>query len=517
MMLATPSHRTQLSTLLKGMCELPTALDREVTGIELDSRRIAPGALFMAYKGEVADGRQFIGAAIAKGASAVLVDADNQWQVCTEQQSVPVVPLHNLQHKLHLLAARFYGEPASNMRLIGITGTNGKTTCCQLMAALLAKLGYQCGHIGTLGYGMTGAAAETNASGPGTTPDAVRLQHILALLHDEKADTVVMEVSSHGLQQQRVDIDDFAVAMFTNLSRDHLDFHGSLDEYGNVKRRLFTGKKLQAAILNLDDSYSIGTRSVLDEALPCYTWSKANTDADVYAGSIGFTPAGIEMDVHTPWGEFAIASPLLGSFNASNLLGVLCAVLACESVSADFNPQKIVSALQQLQPVTGRMQLLGSYPVTVVVDYAHTPDGLEKALSAVREHCTGKVYCVFGCGGERDKGKRPQMGAIAEQLADHIILTDDNPRSEDSLQIIGQILAGIANKQQVQALPDRAQALALAIDLAQPGDVVLIAGKGHETWQEKAGQKLPFSDADKAKQLLAARFRTDMEESCKGD
>lgn len=518
MMVAAPVYRAQLSALLQGMYSLPAEFDREVTGIELDSRQVAPGALFMAYKGATVDGRSFINDAIAKGASAILVEADQDWQNCAEQKSVPVVPLDNLSQKLHQVAARFYGEPASTMRLIGITGTNGKTTCCQLLSQLLGKMGYQCGHIGTLGYGLAGARQiETNASGPGTTPDAVKMQKILALLHEDGADTVVMEVSSHGLQQHRVDIDDFALAMFTNLSRDHLDFHGSKDEYGQIKRKLFAGKKLQAAILNLDDSYSAGTRTILDEALPCYTWSVANADADVYASKVAYTGNGINMDVVTAWGTFAISSPLLGSFNVSNLLGVLCAALACESAREGFDPQKIVTALQELQPVTGRMQLVGAYPVTVVVDYAHTPDGLEKALSAVREHSTGQIHCVFGCGGDRDTGKRSEMGAIAEQLADQLILADDNPRGEDSKQIIAHILSGITRTELVEVIPSRDQAIAAAINQAQPGDIVLIAGKGHENYQEIAGQRRPFNDVEEADKALLARFGTDFVINLKRD
>lgn len=513
MMQAAHGHRTKLSTLLQGMMTLPADMDREVTGIELDSRRIAPGDLFMACKGERFDGREFIGDAIGKGASAVLVEADGPPQECTERQSVPVVPLRALPQKLGLLAARFYAMPAHSLRMIGVTGTNGKTTCSQLIAGLLARLGYRCGVIGTLGFGFAGSELTRGASGPGTTPDAVSLQKILAIMRDENADTVVMEVSSHGLQQHRVDVNDFSIAMFTNLSRDHLDYHPSLAAYGRVKRRLFEGTGLQAAILNLDDSQSAGTRTFIDEKLPCFTWSIRNSAADVYARSLNFSPSGMELEIATPWGEYQVKSSLLGSFNASNLLGVLCTVLACESSSEHFDPDLIVRHLQELQPVPGRMQLIGAYPVTVVVDYAHTPDGLEKALSAVREHCKGSICTVFGCGGERDKGKRPAMGDVAERLSDRLVLTDDNPRGEDSRQIIRSIMAGIRRREQVLAIPDRAQAIRRAITEAQPGDVVLIAGKGHEDYQEVGGQRRPFSDAIEAANVLRSRFGSSAEEA----
>lgn len=506
MMQPLAPHVTRLSALLQGVLVLPETLDRNVSGIELDSRKIAPGAVFLACKGASFDGRRFIGDAIRQGASAVLVEADTEWRDCSEQQTVPVVPVTGLPEQMHKLAARFYGEPANKLRLLGITGTNGKTTCCLLLGQLLNALGHRCGVIGTLGYGLAGEALEIDNSGPGTTPDAVRLQRILAQLHENGAGTVAMEVSSHGVQQARVDLDAFTLALFTNLTRDHLDFHSDLDDYGSTKRKLFHGRKLQIAILNLDDDYSAGTRAELDSSVACLTWSLQNTAADVHASVLDFTPDGIHLQVVTPWGEFQLHSPLLGSFNASNLLGVLCAALACQRDQADFSPAQIVAALQTLPAVNGRMQLVGSAPVAVVVDYAHTPDGLEKALHAVREHSAGKVICVFGCGGDRDKGKRPLMGAMAERLSDVVILTDDNPRNESGSQIIADILAGIGNKSRVQVFPDRSAAISAAINQAHAGDVVLVAGKGHETYQEYAGKRLPFNDAEQAQSALNRRF-----------
>jgi len=506
MMQPMAPHATRLSALLQGVLVLPETLDRVVSGIELDSRKIAPGAVFLACKGASFDGRRFIGDAIRQGASAVLVEADAEWRDCSEQQKVPVVPVIGLPAKMHKLASRFYGEPANKLRLLGITGTNGKTTCCLLLGQLLNKLGCRCGVIGTLGYGMASETLEIDNSGPGTTPDAVRLQGILAQLHENGASTVVMEVSSHGIQQARVDMDAFTLALFTNLTRDHLDFHSDLDDYGSTKRRLFHGRKLQIAILNLDDDYSAGTRAELDSSVSCLTWSLENTAADVYAKELLFAPNGIHLLVVTPWGEYRVHSPLLGSFNASNLLAVLCAALACQSDQADFLPEKIVTALQTLTAVNGRMQLVGATPVAVVVDYAHTPDGLEKALQAVHEHRSGKVICVFGCGGDRDKGKRPLMGAMAERLSDVMILTDDNPRNESAGQIIADILEGIENKNRVQVFPDRSAAISAAINQANAGDVVLVAGKGHETYQEYAGKRLPFNDVKQAQNALSQRF-----------
>lgn len=504
-MMAVAPRQVRLSSLLQGLCPLPPAFDREISGISLDSRTLGAGAVFLACRGAVSDGRRFIPDAISKGAGAILVDADAEWGESRTEASVPLIPVAELSRKAGLLAARFYGEPASTLRLIGVTGTNGKTTCSQLIAGHLQALGYHCGVIGTLGFGMAGSALQVLGNGPGTTPDAVHLQEILATMKEQRADTVVMEVSSHGLDQQRVDVDDFAVAVFTNLSRDHLDYHGTMEAYAGAKRRLFTGRKLQAAVLNLDDACSAATRTQLASGVDCLTWSISDARADVHAASLEFRPDGLRMRVVTPWGEFPVSSPLLGSFNASNLLGTLATVLACEQHSEVFDPARIAATLSQLQPVRGRMQLVASAPVTVVVDYAHTPDGLEKALAAVREHAAGKLVCVVGCGGERDRGKRPLMAAIAERLADSVVLTSDNPRGEAPQAIIDDMLAGITRRERVQVTVDRAAAIAAAITGAADGDIVLLAGKGHEEYQEIAGKRLPFDDAGQA--LLALQQR----------
>lgn len=507
MMVAAATRQVRLSSLLQGICALPPALDRDISEIALDSRKLAAGALFLACKGAATDGRRFIEDAIEKGVGAVLVEADEVWAETHARASVPVIPVKDLPYKAGLLAARFYGEPARELRLVGVTGTNGKTTCSLLIASHLQALGYHCGVIGTLGFGMSGTTLQPFGPGPGTTPDAVRFQQVLAGLKELRADTVVMEVSSHGLDQYRVDVDDFSVGVFTNLSRDHLDYHVTMEAYLAAKRRLFSGRRLKSAVLNLDDASSAGTRDLLDAGVSCLTFSLGNPAADVYARTIAFTSSGLHMQVVTPWGEVAVESALLGSFNASNLLCTLAAVLSCEQHSEVFDPERIGTALAALQPVPGRMQLVAAVPVTVVVDYAHTPDGLEKALQAVRQHGTGKVSCVIGCGGERDHGKRPEMAAIAERLADRVILTSDNPRGEAPQAIIDDMLAGISNPEDVSVQPDRARAIALAIATAAPGDIVLLAGKGHEDYQEIAGQRLPFNDAEQA--LVALQQRPD--------
>jgi len=508
MMQPQPPEPVRLSTLLQGEFIVPARLDRTLSGIQIDSRRVRPGDLFIACRGLHADGRNYIPGAIASGAAAVLVEADDVWSRVREEAKVPLVPVIDLPRKLCKVAARFHGEPAHKLRLIGITGTNGKTTCCQLIAQALAALGYRCGVIGTLGHGMLDATPDTDRDGPSTTPDALRLQQLLSDMLAAQGDTVVMEVSSHGLDQYRVDVNEFAAAVFTNLTRDHLDYHGSMAAYGETKRRLFTGSRLQVAVFNQDDPFSAEITSKLPASVQAFGWSLHNSRAAIHARSLQFTAAGLEFELVTPWGSGLVHSSLLGSFNAANLLSVVATVLACESGKPDFDPARIILAVSALVPVRGRMQLLRGFPVSVVVDYAHSPDGLDSALRALREHFRGMLCCVFGCGGDRDQGKRPEMAAIAGRYADTVIVTDDNPRNEESGTIIGQILAGfdVAQRNRVLVEADRAKAIAAAIAVAEPGSVVLVAGKGHEEYQEISGVKHPFSDVAQALACLERRF-----------
>jgi UDP-N-acetylmuramoyl-L-alanyl-D-glutamate--2,6-diaminopimelate ligase len=486
---ATPSMN--LSTLLQSECVVPPDMDRALSGVQLDSRRVRPGDLFLAYKGAAVDGRDFIPAAIASGAAAVLVEADAQWRAARSEGAVPLIPVVGLPEKAGHVAARFYGEPARRMRMIGITGTNGKTTCSLLAAQALTKLGYHCGVIGTLGYGMADGQLKLDNAGPSTTPDAVRLQQILHEVFAQQGDTVVMEVTSHGLVQKRVDVDDFTAAVFTNLTRDHLDYHGSMASYGAVKATLFTGERLQVALVNLDDPFSAEILRSLPEYVQAWTWSVRDPAASVHARSIEFSREGLVLKVSTPWGDGVIRSRLFGSFNASNLLAVLATVLGTEAGKKGFDAQRVMQG----------------FPLPVVVDYAHTPDGLENALRALREHFPGHVSCVFGCGGDRDRGKRPLMAEIAGRLADEVIVTDDNPRNESSAAIIDQILAGFTDRTSVRVEADRARAVALAITNAPADAVVLIAGKGHEDYQEVKGKRLPFSDVRQARLCLQQRFQ----------
>jgi UDP-N-acetylmuramoyl-L-alanyl-D-glutamate--2,6-diaminopimelate ligase len=504
-----PNAAVSLSSLLQGVYPLHSHWERQVAGITQDTRTVQPGSLFMACKGARFDARAHLDQAIAAGASAVLVEADDiDWCCEKELSGVPVLPILHLREQLAALAARFYGEPAKQMQLIGVTGTNGKTTTSQLLAQALQALGKPCGVIGTLGAGMVGAALQHSAHGPSTTPDAVQLQQLFATLREQQAEAVVMEVSSHALEQQRVLVDDFAVAIFTNLTRDHLDYHGSMESYGAAKRKLFHSRGLQLAVLNYDDEFTRATQSLLGSEVRSFTWSMQTSAADVYAKKIQYLPHGVQIVVHTPWAELTLNSALLGSFNVSNLLAVLTTVLALAALQPGFNPQQLAAVVAALPTVKGRMQVVGNYPVSAVVDYAHTPDALEKALQAVREHCQGQIWCVFGCGGERDRGKRSLMAAVAEQGASQVVLTDDNPRSEASSQILADIQRGLQQPTRAVLLPERAQAIAHALNNAAVGDVVLIAGKGHEEYQEFANSKVRFSDAQVALTALQQRFAT---------
>lgn len=496
-----------LSVLLQGIYPLSAGHERAITGLSLDSRKVQSGDLFLACKGRQLDGRHFVGAAVAAGAAAVLVEADEVDWCCERlERSVPVLPVLNLHDQLAELAGRFFGMPARQLCLIGITGTNGKTTVSQLLAQALQAAGRRVAVIGTLGYGLIDQPLTAHGAGPGTTPDAVELQRIFAALRAEAVDTVVMEVSSHALDQQRVAVTDFQIAVFTNLSHDHLDYHGSMEAYGAAKQRLFTGSALRLAMLNADDPFVAATARLLGPDVQCLRWSLHDRAADLYASDIRHGPAGVAFRVHTPWGDFSVQSPLLGTFNISNLLAVLGTLLASMAAEPGFDAAHLVASVATLAGVRGRMQALGNFPVLTVVDYAHTPDGLEKALQALRAHCHGTLWCVFGCGGNRDRGKRPLMGEIAERYADRLVLTDDNPRLESSSEILADIRSGLARPDEAVTIPERATALAYALREATPGSAVLIAGKGHEDHQEIAGGRLPFSDAEQALSVLQERF-----------
>ncbi len=480
---------TDLRELLEGLAPVPDAADRAVRGLQTDSRRVQPGDLFLAAPGMVADGRDFIGDAVASGAGAVVYETDDGYVL--RGAPVPAFGVSGLGRKIGFIADRFFGAPSRRLVVVGVTGTNGKTTCTQLLAQALDQPPKRCAVIGTLGYGFPGAL---NAS-IHTTPDAVTVQRLLADFLEQGAAQVAMEVSSHALEQGRVNGVRFHVAVFTNLTRDHLDYHGDMTAYGLAKARLFAYEGLKYAVINHDDEF--GRQLLADVGAPVTVLSYGIEGGDVRAREVRPSPEGLWLRIQTPYGETELRSPLIGHFNVYNLLAVLATLLALGVELKDA-----AARLARAQAPAGRAERFGGargLPL-VVVDYAHTPDALEKILTALREHVQGKLWCVFGCGGDRDRGKRPVMGEIGERLADRVLLTDDNPRHESGDAIIADIAGGMRAAPRV--IRDRRAAIAAAIREAGAGDIVLIAGKGHEDYQQVGDERRPYSDRDTVRTLL---------------
>lgn len=469
-----------------------------VHGLSLDSRTLRAGDAFVALQGTHTHGIEFAAAAAAHGAAAVIAETPVPNGFADAPIGVPMIWVDGLRDRLGEIAARFFDEPSRAMCVSGVTGTNGKTSTVHLLAQALVSLGRRTATIGTLGAGLPGSVT----AGERTTPDAISVQQLLARFREQGASDVAMEVSSHALEQGRVDAVRFTVAVFTNLTRDHLDYHGTMDAYADAKRRLFAFPGLAAAVINRDDAFGRELLAGLPGTLQVISYALDDASADVRAADVETHVGGLRFTLCMPSGRGAIQSPLLGRFNVSNLLAVAACLHALGFVFAD-----VAAALGSLQPVAGRMNRLGGdagVPL-VVVDYAHTPDALEQALAGLRAHCVGQLICVFGCGGERDVGKRPQMGAIAERLADRIIITDDNPRGENGEAICADIVGGLARAAAVTIERDRARAISAAIGDADASDVILIAGKGHEPYQEIAGVRHAFDDFVVARDALAAR------------
>ena len=469
-------------------------IDTLISGITLDSRSVRPGDLFVAVPGLGFDGRDYIGQALQSGAAVVLAEAGRE---LTDQDRV--IEVADLTHKASAIAAVFFGDPSSAISMTGVTGTNGKTTCTQLLGQLFGFLEQTSGVIGTLGYGVVKPDTSTLISTGMTTPDAVSVQAILAELADVGVRQVAMEVSSHSLVQGRVAAVHFDTAIFTNLSQDHLDYHGSMEAYAEAKASLFDYPGVRCGIINIDDAMGAELADSIRSDIELYRYSLKNADAEVCARNVQLAAGGIRAELVTPWGTGQLQSGLLGAFNLSNLLAVVTA--ACMQ---GFSLKDVLAVVPKLEPIPGRMEQVvpGGRP-QVVVDYAHTPDALEQVLNALRMHCEGKLWCVFGCGGDRDHGKRSLMGEIASRLADHVIITSDNPRSEPALEIIDAIVAGADD--QVKIRVDRAEAVEYAVVRAAPEDTVLLAGKGHETHQVIGATKLLFSDITQARLALRRR------------
>ena len=492
------SRAMLLAELLPDVAGIPAEL--VITGLVQDSRQLQPGDAFVAVlpaRQEVPSthGLNFAAQAHAAGASAILFEPPAPANIAAPADAIAVP---GLVSRMGEMADRFHGEPSRAMSVVGVTGTNGKTSTVQLLAQAWTLQGRRAGTIGTLGAGLYGEAAPTGF----TTPLVLQVHALLANLRDAGADTVAMEVSSHALDQGRTDHVRFAVAVFTNLTRDHLDYHGDMDAYASAKAKLFAWPGLRAAVVNLDDAFGRELFAALPAAVRGIGVSASGRDdAAIRAENLNLDGNGIGFDLVVGDARHVVSSRLLGRFNADNLLAVAGVLHALDAA-----PETIAALLSQLQPIHGRMNRLGGNgrPV-VVVDYAHTPDALEQALSSLRAHAHGRLLCVFGCGGERDAGKRPQMAAIAERLADGVIVTDDNPRGEDGDGIVADILRGFSDASRVIVERDRARAIGLAVDAANADDIVLIAGKGHEPYQEIAGVRHPFDDTQVAKAALERR------------
>jgi UDP-N-acetylmuramoyl-L-alanyl-D-glutamate--2,6-diaminopimelate ligase len=480
--------------------------DLEIIDLTLDSRAVTPGAAFAALPGTRTHGIGFAAQAAAAGASAVLWEPVPGVVPPRLPEDVPLIGIPGLTSWLGAIADWFFDAPSASVRVVGVTGTNGKTTTAHVIAEAFQRLNVTSGYLGTLGYGRVDALH----AGALTTPDTITVQRRLAELRDEGVRCLAMEVSSHALEQHRVGGVRFDTAVFTNLTRDHLDYHGTLDAYADAKARLFRWPSLRYSIVNVDDAFGreLATR-VAHTCLVVFSrageirvdprWQSEKGEVkQLFARRVSAAPHGLEIEFDGSWGPVMLRSRFVGDFNVENLLAVLATLL-----TSGVPMQQAIAALEQCGPPPGRMETLTApgKPLAIV-DYAHSPDALEKALLAVRKHCSGKLVCVFGCGGDRDAGKRPLMGAIAERLADRVIITDDNPRTEDGDAIVADILKGLTRPAAALVERDRAVAIARAIAESSSADAVLIAGKGHEDYQIVGAERRSFSDREQALRAL---------------
>ena len=496
-----------LKALVPDVKDLP---ELQVESLAIDSRDAKQGSLFIALKGSVADGHDHIDTAIANGAVAVLSQRE------VESCSVPLVVLDDLSSRVSQISGEFFGHPSKYFQCVAVTGTNGKTSVAHFVAALATELGISAGFLGTTGWGRLQSGQELLPATL-TTADAISLQARMAQLKAEGCELVALELSSHALQQHRGDALDVDIALFTNLTRDHLDYHGSMQAYGAAKARLFEFESLRGIVINADDSFgeelaaqhtssqtANGAESV-KLVLLGNTETHESEAATLRVSQLKSTRQGLSWKLVSPWGDAEVSSPVIGSYNSTNLS---LAVAALALLGYDF--QRVIQAVPAVSAPRGRLERVtglsaDAVSISVFVDYAHTPDALESMLLAVRAHCEGRLICVFGCGGDRDKGKRGPMGRAVQRFADVGVLTSDNPRFEAPDSIIKDVEAGLESPHQMLIEPDRAKAIALAIGQAQANDVVIIAGKGHEDYQEIRGERLPFSDVEVAQELLAMR------------
>jgi UDP-N-acetylmuramoyl-L-alanyl-D-glutamate--2,6-diaminopimelate ligase len=493
----TVARSMPLSALLQGVA--PISMDTMLTDVTLDSRRVRPGGAFLACRGARRHGLDFAADVVRRGAAAILWETDGARRPPAIDPPVVLAEVPQLGLRASLLADRFFASPSRQLDVVGVTGTNGKTTCAWLLAQALTACGRPAAYVGTLGSAFAGELV----AGEMTTPDAVTVQRELADFRQRGAHSVAMEVSSHGLAQGRVAAVHFDAAVFTNLTRDHLDFHGDMAQYAAAKATLFEREDVRLRVFNVDDACGaqLAARPQFAARIACSRAVASAATAHgafVRAHDIACTAQGTRFALASSFGDARVATRLLGEFNVDNVLAVLAVLLGNGVALGDA-----VAALAGLQAPSGRLETFGQADGPMaVVDYAHTPDALEKALQVLRRHCAGRLIVVFGCGGDRDRGKRPQMGAIAARAADRVIITDDNPRTEDGAQIVADIRTGMGAAGSV-VIRDRRAAIVQALADAQAGDVVLIAGKGHESYQIVGTQTLPFSDQQVVREALA--------------
>lgn len=465
--------------------------DCAILDIKNDSRLVRPGDLFLAYPGAAADGRLFINNALLAGAVAVVYEPEKMPSSCKLPVSLPCIPLSHLADKLAGIARRFYGDPGQSLIMTGVTGTNGKTTIAYQLAQAHSLLGQQSAYIGTIGQGNVNQLNPLN----NTTPDALCLQKLLHQYKEQGIKQVCMEVSSHALSQQRIAGIEFNQAIFTNLTLDHLDYHHTMQAYGEAKALLFSGQSLQWAIINKDDEYQHIMRKALMPHVQKITYGLYQ-DCEVKAIHWHTDINGTEIELKSPWGTHHLRIKALGEFNIYNSLAVFSSLMA-----SGYNADQVIDVMGQLKAAPGRMEIVAQSPY-VLVDYAHTPDALENVLTTLSQLKRGQLWVVFGCGGDRDKSKRPVMGKAASLYADQVIITSDNPRTEDPQSILDDIAHGIPSSIKVTKLLNREEAIAYALSNADKEDIILIAGKGHEAYQQIGLEKHAFSDQDVVRALL---------------
>ncbi len=502
------SNRVSLKYLLDGMVNVD---DIFIAKPSVDARKVVEGGLFLAVNGLQTHGLVHAEQAIIAGAIAIVYDPDGGAELLLEkirkQHDISLIALPDLNANISKIAARFYQFPSRNMTVIGVTGTNGKTSISHFIAQALSAVDYSCGVMGTLGWGRF----DNLKKAMNTTPDAVSVQQQVASLLDGDFAAVAMEVSSHGLHQCRVSAVEYKGAVFTNLSHDHLDYHETMDEYGEAKSALFKCASLEFAVLNIDDEFSGKIEKVLLPDVKQLNFSRTKASASkenclfIHNEQLGVS--GLSFDVSLAGRVAHVQSGLFGVFNVDNLVATMATM-----ISLGYTLEKAALSVQKITSVRGRMHVISAvkFMPTVIVDYAHTPDALRLALSSLREHCAGRLTLVFGCGGDRDEAKRPLMGCVATELADEVIITNDNPRFESAEKIIAQIQTGIVGSAKVSVVLDRKQAIEKAIEQSNSTDIVLIAGKGHEGYQHIGAEKITFSDITEVENVLNLRVEVDV-------